>query len=145
MGSRYRLSRALTNLIQNAVEASPSGAKVHISTNVRRLESAHMGYEKVPTGEYVTATVLDEGEGILAEDLEKIFEPFYTTKKMGRSGTGLGMAVVYGAVKDHDGYIDVASGLEGGTCITLFIPTRPRAKRAADRQTPSTEDGVAEC
>jgi signal transduction histidine kinase len=57
--------------------------------------------------------------------MEKIFEPFYTTKKMGRSGTGLGMAVVYGAVKDHRGYVDVASGLEGGTTITLFLPVRP--------------------
>jgi len=70
----------------------------------------------------VVLSVADNGVGIAADDLEKIFEPFYTKKKMGRSGTGLGMAVVWGTVKDHNGYIEVES-IEGkGTIFELYFP-----------------------
>ena len=62
------------------------------------------------------------GIGIPREDIERIFEPFYTKKVMGRSGTGLGMAVVWGTVKDHDGYIDVQSTVGKGTKFTLYFP-----------------------
>ena len=72
-------------------------------------------------------TISDTGTGISPDDIEKIFEPFYTKKKMGRSGTGLGMAVVWGTVKDHNGYIDVQSTEGKGTTFTLYFPvTRDR-------------------
>jgi CheY-like chemotaxis protein len=67
-------------------------------------------------------TVADDGMGIRANDLERIFEPFFTKKKMGCSGTGLGMAVVWGTVKDHNGYIDVHSKEGEGTTFTLYFP-----------------------
>jgi two-component system cell cycle sensor histidine kinase/response regulator CckA len=67
------------------------------------------GYEYINEGDYVVLTISDTGSGISPIDLEKIFEPFYTKKVMGRSGTGLGMAVVWGTVKDHKGYIEVQS------------------------------------
>ena len=73
-------------------------------------------------GDYVLLTIADNGVGISAEDKERIFEPFYTKKIMGRSGTGLGMAVIWGTVKDHNGYIDLQS-IEGqGTTFTLYFP-----------------------
>ncbi|MBW1846717.1 MAG: response regulator, partial [Deltaproteobacteria bacterium] len=80
------------------------------------------GYDHVEEGDYVVLTIKDYGIGISPEDLKRIFEPFYTKKVMGRSGTGLGMAVVWGAVQDHKGYIDVQS-LEGkGSTFELYFP-----------------------
>ncbi len=79
-------------------------------------------YADVRSGDYVTLTVSDQGAGILPVDMERIFEPFYTKKVMGRSGTGLGMAVVWGTVKDHNGYIDIQSEEGGGSRFTLYFP-----------------------
>ncbi len=83
-------------------------------------------------------TVTDTGIGIASDDMEKIFEPFYTKKKMGRSGTGLGMAVVWGTVKDHNGYIDVESTEGRGTTFTLYFPVT--RKSLEDRSETSLED-----
>ncbi|WP_211232749.1 ATP-binding protein [Desulfatirhabdium butyrativorans] len=71
-------------------------------------------------------SVLDEGQGIPETDLQHIFEPFYTTKVMGRSGTGLGLSVVWGTVKDHDGYIHVRSTPGQGTVFTLSASMQNR-------------------
>jgi CheY-like chemotaxis protein len=67
-------------------------------------------------------TVLDTGIGIADVDIDRIFEPFYTKKAMGRSGTGLGMAVVWGTVNDHHGYIDIQSKEDQGTTINIYLP-----------------------
>jgi len=76
----------------------------------------------------VVVKVSDTGVGMSSEDMEKIFEPFYTKKAMGRSGTGLGMAVVWGTVKDHQGYIDLKSTIGKGTTFNLYFPaTREKA------------------
>ncbi|MEA1876457.1 MAG: response regulator, partial [Bacteroidota bacterium] len=80
------------------------------------------GYDDVEEGDYIIFTVSDTGVGISSKDMERIFEPFYTKKVMGRSGTGLGMAVVWGTVKDHRGYIDVQSTEGKGTTFTLYFP-----------------------
>jgi two-component system cell cycle sensor histidine kinase/response regulator CckA len=76
----------------------------------------------VPPGEYVQISVSDTGSGIPEEIVNKIFEPFYTTKEQGK-GTGLGLSMVYGAVKDHEGYLSVQSTLGIGTVFTVFLPT----------------------
>jgi CheY-like chemotaxis protein len=80
------------------------------------------GYDHISEGEYAVLSVNDTGEGISASDLKLIFEPFYTKKVMGRSGTGLGLAVVWGTVKDHNGYINVYSKEKVGTTFTLYFP-----------------------
>ncbi len=66
-----------------------------------------VGYETIPVGEYAALSVDDTGVGMSPAEIKRIFEPFYTNKIMGRSGTGLGMSVVWGSIKDHKGFIDI--------------------------------------
>lgn len=121
-GSAAHLSKTIMNLVCNAVEAIPGAGTVVISTDNQYVDAPIRGYDKVEEGDYVVVRVIDDGQGIPAEDLDKIFEPFYSKKKLGRkSGTGLGMAVVWGTVKDHSGYIDVHSAPGQGTEITLYF------------------------
>jgi len=123
IGSPIHLSKTVMNLVSNASEAMPKGGVVIVKTESRYLDKAVRGYDRVEEGYYVVLSVIDKGTGISSEDITKIFEPFYTKKIMGRSGTGLGMSVVWGTVKDHRGYIDVKS-LEGeGTTFDLYFPT----------------------
>jgi CheY-like chemotaxis protein len=122
MGSAVHLSKTVMNLVSNAAEAMPGGGRVAIRTENRTLEAPVRGYEEVEAGQYAVLSVADQGLGISPEEIDRIFEPFYTKKVMGRSGTGLGMAVVWGTVKDHRGYIDVESREEAGTVFTLYLP-----------------------
>ena len=122
LGSSTHLSKTVMNLVSNAAEAMPQGGKLTISTENRYIDRPIRGYEDVVEGDYVVLAISDTGAGIAPDDIGKIFEPFYTKKKMGRSGTGLGMAVVWGTVKDHNGYIDVQSTEGTGTTFTLYFP-----------------------
>jgi len=122
IGSDVHLSKTLMNLISNAIEAMPAGGEINISTKNEYIDMPVRGYDDFIEGDYVALTVSDNGIGISPEDHERIFEPFYTKKKMGRSGTGLGMAVVWGTVKDHDGYIDLQSSMGNGATFKLFFP-----------------------
>ncbi|MCP4692566.1 MAG: response regulator [Desulfobacterales bacterium] len=124
--SPSHLSQTVMNLVSNAAEAMPSGGELHVSAENRRLKRSVEGYESVEAGEYVVLTVSDSGIGISSRGLKKIFEPFYTKKVMGRSGTGLGMSVVWSTVKDHDGYIDVESVEGVGTTFRLYFPFTTR-------------------
>ncbi|HEX7505390.1 MAG TPA: response regulator [Polyangia bacterium] len=121
-GSPSHLSRAILNLILNSFEAIENGGRVILSTANIYVDMPSGKYERVPEGDYATLTVEDSGAGIAPDDLDRIFEPFFTNKVMGRSGTGLGMAIVWGIVKDHDGFIDVRSKQGRGTTVTLFLP-----------------------
>jgi C4-dicarboxylate-specific signal transduction histidine kinase/CheY-like chemotaxis protein len=133
-GSPVHLCKCVTNLVINAAEAMPQGGQVLISTANQYVDQPVSGYDEVEEGDYVTLTVADSGIGISPEDLERIFEPFYTKKIMGRSGTGLGMAVVWGTVKDHQGYIDVRSTPGRGTTFSLYFPaTRKEAEKEGVR------------
>ena len=133
LGSPIHLFKTVMNLVSNATEAMAGGGKILISTENRYVDRPVRGYDDVEEGDYVTLTVSDSGVGIPSEEIGRIFEPFYTKKKMGRSGTGLGMAVVWGTVKDHDGYIDVQSAEGEGTTFTLYFPAtrQPLVKEQA--------------
>ena len=137
-GSPTHINKTLMNLITNASEAIEDSGTVTISSNNRYLDEPLKGYEDVRQGEYVVLSVSDEGNGISPEDLERIFEPFYTKKVMGRSGTGLGLAVVWNTVQDHKGYINVKSS-EQGTVFDLYFPVT-RDKVAAEKEEVPVED-----
>ena len=126
-GSPVHLSKTVMNLVSNAVEAISGRGEVVIRTENRHLDRPILGYDDMQEGDYVILTVSDTGRGIAAVDLGKIFEPFYTKKVMGRSGTGLGLAVVWGTVKDHRGYIDVRSEEGKGSTFTLYFPVTREA------------------
>jgi PAS domain S-box-containing protein len=121
-GSPIHLTKTLMNLISNAAEAMPKGGTITVQTENRYIDSPIKGYDEVQRGDYAVLTITDTGEGILAEDINRIFEPFYTKKIMGRSGTGLGLAVVWGTLKDANGYIDVHSEPDNGTSFILYFP-----------------------
>jgi len=120
-GSDVHIRKTLMNLVSNASEAIEGSGNVTISTVNRYVDRPIRGYDDVTIGEYVVLSVSDDGSGILSNDLERIFEPFYTKKVMGRSGTGLGLAVVWNTVQDHKGYIDVTTD-KTGTTFELFFP-----------------------
>ncbi len=120
-GSSVHLNKVLMNLVSNALEAIEGSGNVVISTNNRYADRPIRGYDHVNIGEYAVLAVSDDGSGISSEHLERIFEPFYTKKVMGRSGTGLGLAVVWNAMQDHKGYIDLTSN-EDGTTFELYLP-----------------------
>ena len=131
-GSPVHLTKTVMNLVSNAAEAMPDGGTILISTENRYIDSPIKGYDDIKEGDYITLKVSDYGIGISSKDRERIFEPFYTKKVMGRSGTGLGMAVVWGTIKDHKGYIDVQSTEGKGTTFILYFPAT-REKSATDQ------------
>jgi signal transduction histidine kinase len=139
LGSPVHLSKTVMNLVSNAAEAMPDGGKITVSTENRYIEKPIRGYVEVEEGDYAVMTVTDQGIGIPKEDLERIFEPFYTKKVMGRSGTGLGMAVVWGTVEDHKGYIDVESKEGQGTKFILYLPIT-RQDMAEDKSLVSLDE-----
>jgi len=120
-GSDVHIRKVLMNLVSNASEAIDGSGTVTISTANRYIDKPLKGYDDVTIGEYVVLAVSDDGSGISSGDLERIFEPFYTKKVMSRSGTGLGLAVVWNVIQDHEGYIDVKSD-ENGTTFELYFP-----------------------
>jgi len=138
-GSTAHLSKSVMNLVSNAAEAMIDGGTIFISTENRYIDRPVKGYDHVEEGDYVMVTVSDTGVGISSEDMERIFEPFYTKKVMGRSGTGLGMAVVWGTVKDHHGYIDFQSTEGKGTTFTIYFPAT-REEAVTDKSLLSIED-----
>lgn len=121
-GSAAHLAKTVLNLLINALEAMPKGGRLHLATGNVYIDQPIRGYEHVDEGDYACLTVSDTGTGIPEADRDRIFEPFYTKKVMGRSGTGLGMAVVWGTVKDHNGYIGIDSAEGRGTTFKLFFP-----------------------
>ena len=133
-GSPINLTKIIMNLVSNAAEAMPAGGRLRVSTSNRYLDTQSAYYESIPEGEYVCLTVEDEGVGISEKDLKNIFEPFYSKKSMGRSGSGLGMTIIWATVKDLEGYIDVDSREGRGTRFTLYLPATREQHLAEPRR-----------
>jgi len=131
-GVPSNLNKAIMNLVTNAAEAIKGNGVIHIITKNDYLEHPISGFDKFREGEYVSVRVSDSGIGIPRKDIERIFEPFYSKKVMGRSGTGLGMTVVWGTIKDHDGHIDVYSEKGKGTTFTLLFPATRKGLKKKD-------------
>jgi PAS domain S-box-containing protein len=123
MGSSVHLFKTVMNLVANAVESMPCGGTIQVSTAHGYIDKPLQGYDAVEEGNYITLAIADTGTGMSEIERERIFEPFYTKKAMGRSGTGLGMAVVWGTVKDHHGYLEVLSEPGIGSTFTLYFPS----------------------
>ncbi len=138
-GSRVHLSKTLANLVGNAAEAIASGGEIVIRTLNLYLDEPVSGFDELKEGDYAVLSVADNGGGIAPDDLKRIFEPFYTKKVMGRSGTGLGLSVVWGTVKDHNGYIDVDSEQGKGTTFRLFFPITHDAETEEELTAPPGE------
>ncbi|NOQ45865.1 MAG: response regulator [Desulfobulbaceae bacterium] len=127
--SVVHIAKTLMNLVNNAAEALQKKGTVLITTSNCYLESPVEGYEPIDQGEYVVITVSDDGPGITESDQGQIFNPFYSKKAMGRSGTGLGLAVVWNTVHDHGGFIDLSSSTKG-TRFSLYFPVTHSSVKA---------------
>lgn len=122
-GSSEQLLRVIHNLCQNALDAMGGKGRLTIITEPVYLEAPLKKYESVDQGEYIKVTVADTGNGIPLKIQDKIFDPFFTTKEATRQrGSGLGLSVVHGIVKDHQGYIDLESEEGQGTAFSLYFP-----------------------
>jgi signal transduction histidine kinase len=118
-GDADRLQQVMINLLLNAAQAMPEGGSVVVETSL--VQRARPGLEGGGEQTFVAFSVADTGVGIPEDVRDKIFDPFYTTKE-GQGGTGLGLAVCSGIVKEHDGWIDVEDGEETGTVFRVFLP-----------------------
>ena len=136
LASPVHLSKALMNLVANAAEALLVEGEITIATANCYVDRPRQGFETVTEGDYVRLTVRDTGVGIAAADRQRIFEPFFTKKQLGRSGTGLGMSVVWSTIKDLDGFVDIRGAEGQGTRFDLYIPvTRQQSDAVARRVT----------
>lgn len=124
------LEQVVVNLCVNARDAMPDGGVLRIETRCESLgeDAGSRGPDARP-GEYVVISVSDTGCGIPEENLDRIFEPFFTTKGIGK-GTGLGLAMVYGIVKQHEGFVEVRSEVGRGTEVQVFLPAAPQPEAA---------------
>lgn len=117
-----QFEQVIINLAVNSRDAMVDGGKLTIRTsNVSNLKPVQVGHETMPTGDFVTIEVIDTGSGIADENLEHIFEPFFSTKEVG-AGTGLGLSTVYGIVKQTGGFIFVESDINKGTTFRICLP-----------------------
>ncbi|MCW5209474.1 response regulator, partial [Desulfobulbus sp. US1] len=119
--SPIHIKKCLMNLITNASEAVVGNGVISITTHNTQVDEVKALEYEIAEGEYIVLSVEDTGSGIPEKDLQHIFEPFYTKKSMGRSGTGLGLTVVWNTVQDHESKIFVTSG-EKGTCFQIYFP-----------------------
>jgi signal transduction histidine kinase len=124
-GSPIHLSKIIMNLVSNAIEAIRNIGTVFITTRNECLSrNIEINGFKLKSGKYVVLQVADNGDGIEEDEIHRIFEPFYTKKEMGRSGTGLGMTIVWGTVQDHNGGIDIWTRKGQGTIFDIYLPIR---------------------
>jgi CheY-like chemotaxis protein len=125
------MEQVLLNLVVNARDAMPGGGQLLIAAEGVSFDAAYARMNpEARAGEFVCLSVGDTGTGIAPEHLQRIFEPFFTTKEPGK-GTGLGLATVYGIVKQHQGWVEVSSRVGEGTTFKIFLPAIPPPAKAA--------------
>jgi PAS domain S-box-containing protein len=140
IGDSTQLYQVAMNLCTNALQATDDASSVRVRLNrVDVSESRSLLHGRVSAGSYVCLEVEDTGIGIAPEILQRIFNPFFTTKR-GNDGTGLGLSVVHGVVADHGGAIDVTSGLGVGTTVSVWLPTRGHCERRFSRRGPAGQE-----
>ncbi|MCK5853221.1 response regulator, partial [bacterium] len=132
--SPIHMNKSIMNLLVNAYDAVNSNGIISIKTTRKYLDEPVRNYDNIKKGYYAVLTVEDNGIGLSNEDIDRIFEPFYTKKFLGRSGTGLGLSIVWNSVEDHNGYIDISAG-QFGTAFNLYLPT---ADNPDTNETPGT-------
>ncbi len=141
-GDPNQLEQVIMNLMVNSKDAMPDGGLISIKTSV--LEINKSDRQNIPayveSGKYAVLTIADTGCGIPKDIINKIFDPFFTTKEKGR-GTGLGLASVYGIVKDHKGYITVQSELNKGTTFDIYFPISEKFIYRLEKPKPSSVIG----
>ncbi len=135
-----QMEQVIINLATNAADAMPEGGVLTITTANRHLDRGHdLTHLELNPGDYVVLQVRDTGLGMEYATREKIFEPFFTTKEVGK-GTGLGLATVYGIVRQHDGQIVCDSTLGRGTTFRVFLPALPPGEEATTAQETALEE-----
>ena len=118
----HQLEDALLNLAINARDAMPKGGNLTIEAANTTLDESHaQQHEEVAPGDYVKIALTDTGSGISSDELAKVFDPFFTTKEFGK-GSGLGLSMVYGFIKQSNGHIAIYSEVDHGTTIKLYLP-----------------------
>jgi len=116
-----QLQQVVTNLVVNAVQASPESSTVEVSLRMAGSAKLAAPSSAEPARGFVCVTIADQGTGMGEDTLERVFEPFFTTKDVGE-GTGLGLAVAYGIVQEHGGFITVESKLGEGSRFEVYLP-----------------------
>ncbi|MGC4091690.1 MAG: ATP-binding protein [Polyangiaceae bacterium] len=145
LGSESHVQRALSNLLRNASEAIEAPGRVSVRTARVEVFEQCMGYETIEPGAYAMISVTDTGRGIAANELGRVFEPFFTKKRVGESsGSGLGLAIVHGVIKEHGGFVNVESEPNRGTTFTLFFgyAEAPARRSEAQSDAPRTQRGL---
>jgi len=139
-----QLENALLNLCINARDAMPDGGHLTVETSTMQIDQgfADTGEDLQP-GDYVVLSVSDDGQGMSAETMTKVFEPFFTTKPIGQ-GTGLGLSMIYGFLKQSGGHVRIYSVLGEGTSVKLFLPSSDAAVAVAEPRASAMPAGTGE-
>ena len=133
LADEHQLEQVLMNLVTNASHAMPRGGKITLTTEIFDMDSDFIGFHGYgQPGRYALLTVKDSGLGMDSATQQRVFEPFFSTKEVGK-GTGLGLAVVYGIIKQHNGYIDIYSTPGKGTTFTVYLPLSADSRKSEER------------
>lgn len=121
---KSQIHQALANLLTNAKEAMPGGGVITITTkNITPAEAAGIFDTELPEGQYIEIVISDQGRGIYSKNIEKIFDPYFSTKERGtQGGMGMGLAITHSIIKKHNGFIRVTSLLDKGTNVYIYLP-----------------------
>src|SRR5207249_1537906 len=132
-GDAGMVEQVVMNLAVNSRDAMPKGGQLLITTSLAHIDEAYVQqHTEARPGRFVCLSVTDTGKGMSKETLARIFEPFFTTKEVGK-GTGLGLATLYGIVKQHQGWVELSSELDLGTTFKVYFPATAKAADTTEK------------